>query len=1072
MPSSDVEESPTFHPTDVPVQRAASDLAVAQMVGRYELEGRLGTGGMGVVFRAVDTVLKRRAAIKFLNVNDEDAKRRLVREAQAQASVEHENVCRIYEVSEHDGRPFIVMQYIEGAPLSRVYGQMYLEEKARVVMDVATGLEAAHRMGVIHRDVKPGNIMVEGVDGEKRRPIILDFGLARGAGEAGLSVTGDLLGTPLYMSPEQARGDIHQLDCRTDIYSLGATLYEILAESPLFEANNAVTLVVKAVTEEPLSLRKRNRRIPEELETITMKCLEKDPKRRYESAQELADDLGRFLRNEPILAHPPSLRYKAVKWVKRHRAAATVAAVSLCVLLLVSVTWARTRWVSSVQARFAADFSRQVEYVETLLRYAKTRPIHDIKDEIETVRQGVKGIEDGLRKGGEFAGGPGHAALGRSALAIKDYAGARKHLEIAWNGYAYRTPETALALGVTLAELFRESLWAANLKLDDRHLKAEKERLVELYAKPAQRYIELGKGVAAESPEYASSLLAFLCGDYEEAARVSGEGARRVPWVYELKLLKAEAMVEAARLGKNAGKADAFAAMESALKEYDRLISEAPSDASVYSRKADTLVNIGIYRSFVLGKDPLPDYRKASMTADQIMSIDNGDVRADRIKALAWFQTAEHQVSAGANPMEAVESGLTSSRRLKGEQGLQAEGGLMAGALLALKGVWKQSRGEDPTDCFKEALAELVPLGDSDADQLPLNTQRGNACVYAARWETKRGGDPRPWLDEAIASYKKALGVENEPILRANLAVALLERGQAEVASGSGAEEFLQSSVQEYEKALDDAKDMPNALFGLSRAYFLIGQCDWISGRDPVSSYKLATENAYLASNAEGRGALFVQQTVKVALAWAEALVQRKESPEAVLKKAIDSLKGIEKQEGHTPWWWESEGLLEVLSAEWGSASPGKVPTSSLKAEEAFRLVLKSDPKSVQSWLGLARVHQLRAESAYKKNRKPGRDVALWEECVRKAKSANPASVEVQCAAAVLALFRAETSPDPSKAVALASEALASMDEISARNRLQGRRLAPYRERAAEMVRRGTSREVSTVILDQGSRLY
>jgi tetratricopeptide (TPR) repeat protein len=247
-------------------------------------------------------------ALKFLIGGDEALERRFLHEARAQARVDHPNVCKVYEVALAGEAPYIAMQFIGGKTLRDLLPQLSLAEKLGIVRDVALALQAAHGQGLVHRDVKPANILVE----PGPRPFITDFGLARDLAAPGETVHGTVIGTPQYMAPEQARSD--KLDGRTDVYSLGATLYEALAGRPPFDGGAPLQILYKMLHEDPVPPP-----APPEVQSIVLKCLEKDPARRYQSAKELADDLQRALHGEPVSAAPPPRAYaRALRKVRKN----------------------------------------------------------------------------------------------------------------------------------------------------------------------------------------------------------------------------------------------------------------------------------------------------------------------------------------------------------------------------------------------------------------------------------------------------------------------------------------------------------------------------------------------------------------------------------------------------------------------------------------------------------------------------------------------------------------------------------------------------------------------------------
>ena len=324
---------------------------------RYQVQELIGTGGMGKVYKAFDRKLKRAVALKFLRGADALLERRFLQEAQAQARVDHAHVCRVYEVGRIGEDPYIAMQFIDGKTLRDSAKDLTLQQKLAVVRDIAEAVHAAHKLGLVHRDLKPANILIERDAGGALRAFVTDFGLARDLSQPGETVQGAMLGTPQYMAPEQAKGEHQSIDARTDVYGLGATLYEALTGKPPFEAASQLQTLYKMLHEDPPPPRRLDPALPAEVESIVLKCLEKDPQRRYQSARALAEDLQRWLDGEPVLARPPGPVSRALRNLRRNKALAA-ALIALLLVVLLPRSWALFRGGAPTVVA-VADFDNQ-----------------------------------------------------------------------------------------------------------------------------------------------------------------------------------------------------------------------------------------------------------------------------------------------------------------------------------------------------------------------------------------------------------------------------------------------------------------------------------------------------------------------------------------------------------------------------------------------------------------------------------------------------------------------------------------------------------------------------------------
>ena len=369
--------------SDQAIESAGIDESATQIptrIGEYVIQRQLGRGGMGSVYCGLDPQTGRQVAIKVSNVAELppelriEALRRVEQEIRLAAGLRHDNIVPVYEVGVFNDQPYYTMPVLDSDLANETRnGPLDGNVAAKYIAQAARGVEAAHELGLLHRDIKPSNLML---DRSRDRVLIADFGLAQcKADEQLLTRTGQILGTPPYMAPEQIR-DAHQVDRRADVYSLGATLYQLLAGRPPFAASEPAETLRQVLDDDPLEPQSLNRAVDLDLNTICIRCLHKEPALRYPTASELAEDLERYLNAEPIKARPLSSLGKFVRWQRRNptlaRVSAALAGALVLLAVVASIGWLSTRHQLS---RVVATSRQGQAAIDDLFTFLRTEPL-------------------------------------------------------------------------------------------------------------------------------------------------------------------------------------------------------------------------------------------------------------------------------------------------------------------------------------------------------------------------------------------------------------------------------------------------------------------------------------------------------------------------------------------------------------------------------------------------------------------------------------------------------------------------------------------------------------------------
>ena len=728
---------------------------------RYQCLRFLGQGGMGQVFLVRDPRLHREVALKLVRGDAPDAIGRLVAEARAQARVSHERVCKVYEVGEAGGEVYIAMEYIDGEPLGAVAPTLTVEQRAMIVREAALGVQEAHRAGILHRDLKPSNFMVGRAADGALKPHVMDFGLARSFTTEGATESGSVLGTPYYMAPEQARGEVGGLDRRADVYSLGATLYHVLTGELPIPGSNGLEVLNNIATTEPRALRAVDATIPVDLEAVVMKCLEKDRSARYDSARALADDLDRFLDGLPVAPRRAGAGTRRKKRLRTHRRLVAVAAVAV-VVSGAALGWGiETRGEAAARERLARRFTEQVEHIEATARYSALSPLHDIRGDQRGIRARMDALAAEVRSGGEIAVGPGEYALGRGHLALGEEDRAREHLEKAWQ-HGFREPRAAYALALVTGHLYEEKLREVE-QIEQREVReARKREVEERYRGPALSYLRQSEGVEVPSTEYVAALVAFYEERFDEALGHLDAIGEALPWFYEAPELRGDVLAARGTARWNQGdRAGAVADFEAGREAYAAAGAVGESAPGVYEALGE-LEHAELVMELYSKGDVEPRFEGGAAAAARALALLPEHDPALLLEARLSRRLAQHRQNHGIDVADLLGRAVSSARRAVAVAPSRPEARMELGLAYWQWGSFRQDRGQDPTEQLRLAVEAVERIAPGDRDH-EYHRLVGLVFHTWAERDGQAGADPRPHWDQSIAAFRAAIAADERP---------------------------------------------------------------------------------------------------------------------------------------------------------------------------------------------------------------------------------------------------------------------------------------------------------------------
>ncbi|RKH12089.1 serine/threonine-protein kinase [Corallococcus sp. CA053C] len=1001
------DETPTLDPARIGQvmalrQASAPAFPISSGWDRYQYVRFLGQGGMGRVFLALDPRLRRHVALKFVLDDDEAHTRRFISEARAQAKVQHERVCQVYEVGHVEGKVFIAMQYIDGQPLSALVRSLTVEQKALVMREAALGVHEAHRVGLIHRDIKPSNIMVERADGGTPRPYVMDFGLARDWNES-MTATGAVLGTPHYMAPEQARGEVSRLDRRADVYSLGASLYFLLTGQVPIPGDNGLEVLNNIPTTEPKAPRLLEPGLPADLEFIALKCLEKERSARYDSARALAEDLDRFLSGEPVLART-GFGYSLRKRLRKHRLLASVSAAGL-LAVTVALGWgALARREAAERERIAQRFTELVEHIESGVRYSALSRVHDTREDRRALQRQMAELEAEIAQAGPRALGPGYYALGRGHLALGEEAKARELLESAWS-HGFHAPRAAYALALVTGRRYQQQLLEAQRIFSPELREASTRDAERLYRDPALAWLKQSEGAQVPSAEYVAALVAFYEGRFDEALALLEGASSRLPWFHELPMLRGDLLEARGFKRWNGGDPEgARADFEAGRKAYATAAATAESEPAVYRSLARLEADAMVMELYGKG-DVMPSYQRALDAVARCLTVVPDDAPCLVRMARVHHRLAEYRLTRGGDGAEPLAKAIEAAQRARTVEPTRSEATLHLARSTWLQARYRVEKGEDPRELLGKAAAlfESIPVADRDRGYY------GDSGLVFKTWadyEDQVGVDSQGSRDKAIRAYEAAIALDPRiPEDWINLGSALLTRASlprnaqadqdlkraadalakaqtlnpqhmvsyfyagevhAELARrrrnrGEDVRPELELALEQYRRGLAINPRIPNLHNGMGAALLLRADDAWNRGGDPLpvlDEARASFEQAIAVSPGQG----FAYANLGSLLARrCNYLLALGEDPRPSGREAEAPLRrGLERMPGAT-WLRGLLGTVHVAQARF-ELEQGRDPGAELsRALEELHAALEKNAQDAEMWLQLGKAQVIAA---------------------------------------------------------------------------------------------------------------
>ncbi|MHC5079653.1 MAG: protein kinase domain-containing protein [Planctomycetota bacterium] len=903
----DPDSTPTVDPADSdrpdgPTGQADSP-DLRKTLGPYQILEEIGRGGMGVVYKAYHPQLKRTVALKVLIAGEdasEEAIKRFHREAEAVAKLgHHPNIVPVHDIGKEGKQHYFAMHFVEGKPLDRMIddGEIPPKLAASIAKRVANGLAHAHSHGILHRDIKPANILVD----QAGEPQITDFGLAKDVdSRSKLTYSGATIGTPQYMPPEQAAGRLKEIDERSDVYSLGATLYEMLALEPPFTGDTVIEVIQKVQLADPVSPCRKNPIVGKDLATICLKCLEKEPGRRYATAEAASRDLASYLEGRPIAARPASFRYRMTKKARRHKPLVATVAISLLLLVAAGIVALvliakkegekqkqvgeaqadaeradRLREKNAKVAKVMMDAAIRLRDVHSKLKashYDDTKSAEGKKKEYEGCKTEIDEFFDPIL--GEAS--EKDASERSTAHALKGWfvrlSGDEKTAQALWKQARELDPE--VGWGYLFEAMAWLSTYLAEQRLPDSYSGTGG---IEFDPMPAET-----RGMKNSRERFRPLLVA-----------IEKSGAEHGPSVWGMEVSEGfvQALSSLREIGETGKSFSPRTGSEprgpsprrdaSAVKGEEAV--SALLELSEFFWMTEELLEARVRLKYVL-----TDFKTGLEDARNFLKRCPGNAAMRVLAGNLLHGEGLKSGRSGGDPTGLFRMAIQDYSEALARVPAYTPAYHSRGIAYASLGEAEGARGKDPRETYGKAIRDYDETLRRAPDIPMAYSNRGNAYVSLGDAEAARGVDPRETYRKAIRDYSEGLRRSPEYALGySNRGSAYLGLGRAKAARGEDPREAYRKAIQDCSEALRRKPGLAVAYGNRGNAYSKLGEVEAMGGEDPRENYRKAIRDYGEAMSREPEDVTFVTNRGVTYEKLGIARAERGEDPRESYRKAI-----------------------------------------------------------------------------------------------------------------------------------------------------------------------------------------